>query len=168
MNDVTGNMQARTQATIDTANLGKSPPSKHRFTFLNVMSFTTFTLGIILILYFFYLLFWPFNPLTIKSTSIVTPNVKQGGTLIYKISSCKRTQDTPTVNKKIVSAMSSQSLPTVNGVVSPGCSTTQVPVHIIEGTPPGKYTLETEVVYHINGVRDIHVFWTAGPFNVTN
>jgi hypothetical protein len=142
-------------------------PSKKRFTPLNSLIFGTFGGAIILILYFFYLLFYPFNPLQVKSVSVVTPTIPSGGTLIYKIDSCKKTQDTPQVYKKISNSTTSEALPTAPGVLSLGCSTKQVPVHILAGTPPGRYMLYTEVVYQINAIRDIHIFWQAGPFTVT-
>jgi hypothetical protein len=157
--------EAYTKARTETKTLTTSSPTK-KLTALNALVFGTFGLGVILIFYFFYLLFYPFNPLQVKSVSVVTPNVTAGGTLIYKIDSCKHTNDTPQVYKKISNATTSEALPTAPGVISPGCSTKQVPVHILAGTPPGQYMLYTEVVYQVNAIRDIHVFWQAGPFSV--
>lgn len=143
------------------------PQQKHRLTLLNTLIGTTFVAALVVILYFFYLLFYPFTPLTIKSVSVTTPTVQQGQTAIYRISSCKNTMDTPVVYKKIVSPTTAEALTTSQGVVSPGCSTKDVPFHILSGTPPGKYYLYTEVTYQVNAVRDIHIYWKAGPFEVT-
>lgn len=142
----------------------KIPPKK--FTLLNILIFGTFGGGIFIVLYFFYLLFWPFNPLTINSVKVITPSVKVGGAMVYDINSCKKAALTPTVYRKIVSSASAEALTTSPGVLSTGCSNKTVPVTIPTGTIPGTYTLYTEVVYHVNAVRDVHVFWQAGPFLV--
>lgn len=71
------------------------------------------------------------------------------------------------IYQKIVSGDTAEALPSVEGVIQPGCNTTQVPLHIPSGTPAGKYTLYTEVIYDVNALRTIHVYWHAGPFNVT-
>src|ERR1700691_6226287 len=93
-----------------TSELGKGEPKK-RFSFLNILAVTTFGLGTVLVLYIFYLMWWPNTPLVIKNVHIVTPIVKSGGTVIYSIDSCKYTQDTPQVYKKIVSSNVSESIP---------------------------------------------------------
>lgn len=141
---------------------------KRKVNLLNALALLLLSLGIGLTIYIIYLVSYPFNPLTIKSVTITTPTIKAGGTLIYKINSCKHTRETPVVYRKIVSKTSSQSFPTTQGVVQPGCNTTQVPIQILADTPPGKYMLYTEVVYQVNPLRAIHVFWSAGPFMVTN
>lgn len=158
----------RNKAIVDTKGLSIPEESARKVSLLNILALLMFSLGIGLIVYVIYLFAYPFNPLVIKNVTVTTPTVQAGGTMIYKITSCKNTQDTPMVYKKIVSADSSQSFPAVQGVVQPGCSTTQVPVHILAGTPPGEYRLYTEVVYSISALRQIHIFWHTGPFQVTN
>lgn len=161
--------KARTEATAATRKLWEPQMPKRSVTLLNAMGYLMFGCGLGLIIYVSYLLLYPFMPLTLNGpVTIETPVVKAGSALVYQISACKHTPDTPTIYKKIVSAQYSEPYPAVQGVVVPGCTTTKVPLAIQTGTPPGKYMLYTEVVYHVNALRDIHVFWQAGPFQVVN
>jgi hypothetical protein len=148
------------QATSDLFRTPTTP--KSYITVINFIAFLMVSLSLLLIIY----VVWPFHPLTVKSTSIVTPNVKAGSSLVYKVDSCKNTPDTPTVYKKIVSAGYSESLPSSPGVIDEGCSDTKVVLPIPNGTPPGKYILYTEIDYSVNAIRTIRVFWQAGPFSV--
>lgn len=160
-------LKARAEAKAATKKLWEPQVPKRKVTLFNALGTTMFASGLALIIYVGYLLFYPFNPLTINSIKVMTPTVRAGSAMIYRISTCKNTQDTPTIYRKIVGTMGSAALPAVQGVVSPGCSVTNAFVVIPSGTPPGSYTLYTEVVYHVNALRDIHVFWHIGPFQVT-
>jgi hypothetical protein len=160
--------RTREEARIDTVSLQVPTEPKRKVTTLNILTYSTFSAAIALVLYIFYLLLYPFTPLVIKSITIDTPVVKVNGSLIYTINACKNTRDTPTVYRKIVSGKTSESLPASPGVVSPGCETTKVPIHITPGTPTGTYVLYTEVVYHVSPFRDIHVFWHTKQFQITN
>lgn len=140
---------------------------RRKLTLLNFLSYLVFGGAIVIVLYFFYLLFYPFNPLTINSVKIDSGSVVVGDSILYTINSCKHTNITPIVYRKITSTNVAESLMTSNGVLSSGCSIKTVPILIPKATPTGSYTLHTEVVYQVNAVRDIHVFWQVGPFQVT-
>lgn len=138
-----------------------------RFKLLNGISIAMFSLGMALFVYVMYLMLWPVNPIVIHKVTIVTPTVPQGGTVIYRIDSCKHTDMTPTITQKIVSDTAAESIPSRPGTLSQGCSVKDVPLTIQPGTPPGTYTLYTDVMYQMNALRIIHVYWKAGPFTVT-
>lgn len=159
---------ARREAKVGTDKLTIPTLPRRRLTILNSMMISVFGSILILILYIFYLLFWPFNPLTLKSVTVVTPVVNQGNALIYKINACKTTYDTPMVYRKIVSSALSEAIAETPGVIAKGCSDTKVVIVLPIGTPKGKYVLYTEVIYHVNPFRNIYYYWHTTPFEVSS
>src|SRR5260221_7497616 len=139
----------RAKAARETRHLVIPQEPRRKVTFLNTIATLMFTSGLVLIIYVSYLLVYPFNPLHVRSVEVITPIVRTNSALIYRISACKNTQDTPMVLRKIVGPSASEALPSIQGAVSPGCNVTNVPVPIPPGTPTGTYTLYTEVVYHV-------------------
>lgn len=155
--------QLHREATKETESLMK--PKKTNRYFIPVATIT-FALASLLLIYGFYLLFWPITPLVVKSVVVDDPVV--GMSLTYKINACKNVSITPVLQRKIVSTSDANNgaalLPSF-GIANPGCRTTTVTV-IIPQVPPGEYILYGDADYRVNLLRDIHVQWQSQPFQI--
>jgi hypothetical protein len=124
---------------------------------------------LLLFIYVCYLFFWPQNPLVIRSVAVITPVVKSPGTLTYQIDVCKNTSLTPVVNRKIVQGNNGVSLQTSQGLATKGCRIAKVTIQVPPGITPGDhYVLYSDITYHVNALRDVHVYWHSQPFQIVN
>lgn len=161
--------RAKEQAETETAQLIIPTVPKTKTLCLNLFALITFTAGLIIIIYSAYLFFWPQHPLVVKSVAVITPVVKSPGSLTYRINVCKNTSLTPIVYRKIVQDNVGAVVPPSQGVATRGCRTTDVSIQVPAGIKPGDhYVLYSDITYHINALRDVHVFWHSQKFTIIN
>lgn len=127
----------------------------------------TFFLALALLVYLAYMLFWPFNPLTINSVK-VPEKVSAKQTLLYDFNYCKNVDLGAVVYRQLVGDNGViVPFPAVTSVTRPGCHTTKIPLQMVPNTPPGKYYLRGDLVYKMNALRDVHVRYQTPTFEVT-
>ncbi len=120
--------------------------------------------------YSLYSAFWPFRTLEprVQPYRILTSVVRGGQPLIYEADYCKRTNAPAVVTRTLYGDTGTFiSLPTIATNLPPGCHVVQSATTVVPATaPPGRYTLELTLTYHVNALRDITVKVRTEKFTV--
>lgn len=114
------------------------------------------SLGIILILYLYYALFYPVPTIKINQnpSKILTKTVQPGGTVVYELNFCKYTDIKATISRAIVDHYVVL-LPDTTSEFNQGCRIADLSVQTPLGMPPGPYHIVTTFKYQVNPLHEI-------------
>lgn len=111
----------------------------------------------------------PIKTVVVNSIKILTPEIKQGGTLKYLSDYCRYTENQITVYKTVVDVndpTNRYALSSVTKIPLLGCHITEVSTNIDPVIPLGTYYLEVFSVEKINSTRDIKRKTIIGNFKI--
>lgn len=129
--------------------------------------FTIFLMFVVLG-YFAYLTLYPFKTLDVKSTTILTPIVKAGDVLMYRVDYCKHTDKSATVFRTLHSVDETRLVPfpSVSTVTLLGCHSADIPLQTFSSIPPGEYYLLIDAVFELTSQRTIHKIIKTDTFTI--
>lgn len=123
----------------------------------------------LMMLYNVYLRFYPFKTVVINKIELLTPSIKQGGILKYRVDYCRYT-DAPTTVYKTVQDVNDSSLrypmASTDGVSVPGCHVIDRSVQIDPLIPSGVYYLDVTSLYDVNEVQTSRLNFKVGNFTI--
>lgn len=121
----------------------------------------------LLIVYFGYMLLWPFNPVTLHSDPFPTDKkvYRHGDKLTYTLDFTKHINVPPKISYHLVNGVS---YPLTHGGVSRpmGNNKKHLQIVIPQDIPPGRYQLQIDLEYPINPVRKIYRIWQSTSFDI--
>lgn len=123
-------------------------------------------LGFAILTYIFYLLFYPFQTVTIRQPiPVITKTVKQGDDIIYAPYYCRYFQGSGRVYRTIVGK---EFIPTatVDTVTQLGCSTVKIHLATPRNIEPGTYHIQIVAEFQVNPLRIIHVSYYSENFEI--
>ena len=124
-------------------------------------------LSFLLVLVFLFWWIYPYNLVNAKQPfEIITPIVKQGEVLLYKMDYCKKTDLVPTVNRQFVDGLI-YTLPVGSSVLVKGCRVITNSIAVHKNLPPGTYYIQSTAQYQVNPIRTILYEYRTDKFEVT-
>jgi hypothetical protein len=134
---------------------------------LQILSATIILVALGLSFYLIYLLSFPLTPLVLNGPfKVVTPVVKQGEALIYKVNYCKaKGIGAGHVARTLVDGIL-YNLPEAYGTLQEGCRIVNITVEIPKVIPPGVYYLRILSTYEINKLRTVKIESSTERFTV--
>lgn len=136
---------------------------------LYYLSVVTLLAGVGLLVYLFYLLFYPFTPLVVHSFIVTSKTVKPGEPIYYKVDFCRNTDIASIAYRSLVSTSNrgyTIALPIVSGNTKVGCRVSTNFLQIPLGTPLGTYYLQGDTTFPVNYFRTIRVHYKTNVFEV--
>ena len=90
----------------------------------------------------------------VQPYKVITKEVKQGGTLIYEVDSCKFKSVPTRIIKQFIDKNNTRyPQPTENSNVVVGCGKTRTTLAVPFNMPEGEWYLDLEVAYKVNPLR---------------
>ena len=90
----------------------------------------------------------------VQPYKVITKEVKQGGTLIYEVDSCKFKSVPTRIIKQFIDKNNTRyPQPTENSNVIVGCGKTRTTLSVPFNMPEGEWYLDLEVAYKVNPLR---------------
>lgn len=114
-----------------------------------------------------YLRFYPFRTVVINKVELLTPEIKQGGTIKYRIDYCRYTDAETTVYRTIQSTSIPENrypLPATSGTSIKGCHVIERTLVIDSDIPLGEYFLRVSSFYQVNELQKSKVDFIIGNF----
>jgi hypothetical protein len=135
----------------------------------NYLSYITILLAIALLMYFYYLMFWPVTVIkaNVQPYKVITPIIKVGGNLTYQVDACKSTPLMASVIRTFEDDIAYPSITSSNNIPA-GCHKTNVTIPVPLYIPPGKYYIKLDAVYQINAFRHIETHFKTDTFQIVN
>lgn len=137
---------------------------KNIFYLLSLFGFVASFLALLLFAYWY---LYPYNPVTFKGDKfeVLTPVVKQGGTLDVISDYCKNMDIPATVSKSFVDGLIFLT-PQYTSNIESGCHKKVISTAIPNELPPGEYHLHNLYIYDVNPIRRITVMHDTENFTV--
>lgn len=129
---------------------------------------STIFLGIMLagLVFIFYLLYKPYNVLTVSKTEIVSSQpLHAGDTLQYRVDYCKNMAIPMVVSKTLVNSILIPATPYISNV-KVGCGSTVVSYDLPKFIDPGTYHIHIVSSARVNPLRDFVYFYETPEFEV--
>ncbi len=131
-------------------------------------AWVTIISAICLIIYFFFLMYWPAKIVDIHSPShVTTPVIERGGLLEYDVEVCNYVDARVTISRRLSNEIV-YSLPSITDYVEKGCKVTHRALTIPAEIPAGKYKLTVCADYEINRIRKVSVTWETEEFEIVD
>ena len=139
--------------------------SERKSMLLDVLGYgTVIAVSALLLIVSFWLL-WPYKTMDVAGVKIVDTTVKQGGVLSFYVTYTRYTDVDTTVYRDFVDGLVFTTLPEGRKSEA-GTFTRLVEVEIPSTLPPGRYSLKTNVTFHVNPIRAIPMSFSTGMFTV--
>ena len=101
----------------------------------------------------------------VQPYKVITKEVKQGGTLIYEVDSCKFKSVPTRIIKQFIDKNNTRyPQPTENSNVVVGCGKTRTTLAVPFNMPEGEWYLDLEVGYKVNPLRTEHYNFKTDEF----
>jgi hypothetical protein len=129
------------------------------------------SIGLMLIIYaaVFTLMLWPLNPVEFHGTKILTPIVKQGGALKYRLYFTKNNDIIPTVQRFLYNTKTREreAVSLSFGEAKEGEVDKPIRLIVPKSAEPGKYRILVLVTYeYFGGLRKVQARYWSEPFEV--
>jgi len=137
-----------------------------KFNAFRLISWLTIAIGMFLMVYVAYQLFYPFK-ISESRFQVLSPVVKTGGNLALKVDYCKYMDLQATTIRELQGEAIIELPPTTTNL-SIGCTTINRLVPLPTGIPSGTYRYKTTVIYKVSSLREVRHSVTSTEFYVTN
>lgn len=154
---------------MDKINIKITPKMKHHA--LSILSTLTLFLGITLIFYVSFLLWWPVKTIEVKDSPmpiVGSTKLQSGDMLVYHYDYCKYYEIPQSIEKAFVDGIIYKTDSTYATQLEKGCHEKNVSVPIPETLPTGDYKLRITTVIRINKLRTETTVYETKMFHVTN
>lgn len=123
----------------------------------------------IVIMFCIFIFWWVFPYKTISISNqpyeVITPTVKQGELMSYKIDYCKYGDYKAEVHKQFIDGII-YSIPDGNIGLPAGCGSKVVSIKVPKTLPVGSYKLKVDVSFQVNPIRTISNSYQTEVFSV--
>lgn len=135
--------------------------------FLNTFSYISLLGSFAFLAVIGFWVLYPYKPLVINKEpmEVLTPKVKAGDNLVYKVEYCKYMSLNTSISKSLVDGIIFQLGSTI-GNMSIGCGTNTIYVNMPKELPVGEYKLKEIWEYQVNPLRKISVTAQTEKFEV--
>lgn len=121
----------------------------------------------LILVHFFYMSLFPIKTVKIEQVTIRTPVVHVGDVVEFELDWCSYGQYPVTIHRRLVDGFV-YSLPEFETTTPPGgCYESIIrAVEVPESAPEGTYYIQTELIIHVNTIRDVIVSFESETFDV--